>query len=477
MGLEAGSILAGKFQISQLLAEGGMGSVYLAHHLELGYRVAVKVLREEWRGDREALVRFQREGVATASLSSPYVARVFDVGNLEDGRPYMVMEFLEGRDLGVEIERRQRLPAVEAARYCVQICEAMAEAHAAGIIHRDLKPANVFLSHEGDRRTIKVVDFGISRFVQPEQVNLTQTQSAFGTPLYMAPESVRSAKLADERSDVWAIGVILYELVTGEPPFTGETATAVAVSVTVDEAPPPSTRASDVPQEIDRIVARALQKDPAKRYQTAREFGDALRAFLGEARDTSADPSATVSSTSSDALPPGRSVVPAQTVSNPIALRERGRGAGLALGAAAAVVAAGVVVAIVMVLRPARGDAGASSAAEPSQLAAPVTNDASPRPPASGPSISPGPEPSSAATADSSTPAIVSTSSTASAVVASAPRPSTPSAAKLQSAGAQPPLPSTNATPTNTAPPSAKTTATAPPAKSVANPGGVVLHL
>ena len=194
--------------------------------------------------------------------------------------PFLVMEFLEGGDLEAELGRRGRLPVEEAGRYVIAACAAMSEAHAAGVIHRDLKPANLFLATEGNETVVKVVDFGISRVLPENGVRLTQTQAAFGTPLYMAPESVRSAKLADERTDVWALGVILYELVTGTLPFLGDSPTAVAVAVTLDEVKPPSVVVEGLPSWVDTVVQRSLEKNPDKRFQSAQQLAQAIEAGI-----------------------------------------------------------------------------------------------------------------------------------------------------------------------------------------------------
>jgi serine/threonine protein kinase len=229
--------------------------------------------------DAEAVRRFSREAQAVAMLNGEHVARILDVGKLDDGRPFMGMEFLAGQDLGAILEQRHRLPLGEAIDYVIQACEALGEAHRAGVVHRDLKPANLFVVDAGARKIVKLVDFGISRFVKPDEVRVTQTQTAFGTPLYMAPESVRSAKLADARSDIWALGVILYELLAGLPPFLGDTPTSVAVSITIDKQKPLSQERNDVPAELDAIIGWALEKAPDKRPQSALAFADALRPF------------------------------------------------------------------------------------------------------------------------------------------------------------------------------------------------------
>jgi eukaryotic-like serine/threonine-protein kinase len=298
---EPGDAIAGKYKVTRLLGEGGMGSVYEAHHEALGVAVAVKILKDDAMADAEAVARFAREAKAAAVLRGPHTARVFDVGELSGGRPFMVMEMLQGHDLGVELEQQRRIPLSQAASYVVQSCDAISEAHEIGIVHRDLKPANIFLARAGSRTVVKILDFGISRFDKAGEQRVTQTQSAFGTPLYMSPEAIRSAKHTDARSDIWALGVILYELVSGEPPFMGDTPTSVAVSITVDTYRPLSELVAGIPPEIDEIIARALQKDPTKRFQTVGEMSQALAPFADATPRTSLP--GPVSSRSTEVMP------------------------------------------------------------------------------------------------------------------------------------------------------------------------------
>ncbi len=275
----AGQVLGGKYTIGRTLGEGGMGVVYEARHEKLGQRCAVKLLRPEICRDSEAVARFEREARSAASLSSRHVCRVLDVGAREDGSPFMVMEYLEGADLGHVLEQRGPLPMHEVARYLLEACEAMEEAHARGIVHRDLKPENLFLASDGERSSVKVLDFGISKRAEDNAVNVTRTQSSLGTPLYMSPEQTRSTKHVDARTDVWSMGVILYELLTGEVPFKGETPGQVAVAVAVDKYPPLLSYRADLPPEVEAVVATALAKDPDDRFPDIRSFARALTPF------------------------------------------------------------------------------------------------------------------------------------------------------------------------------------------------------
>ncbi len=272
-------LIGGRYQVLRVLGEGGMGIVYLAQQTDLDRRVAVKVLRREAMTDKEVVERFRREARVAAKLSNPHVARILDFGTTEDGYPFMVLEYLEGNDLDDELERRGALPLAEAADLIIQACEGMREAHAIGVVHRDLKPGNLFLcGHEG-KRLLKVLDFGISKVTADEQVRVTQTASAFGTPLYMSPEHVRSTKGVDHRTDIWSLGVILYEIVTGVPPFDGSSPTAVAVAVATDPFVPPSVQRPGLPRELDDVIAKLLAKDPAARFATVTDLADALRPF------------------------------------------------------------------------------------------------------------------------------------------------------------------------------------------------------
>jgi serine/threonine protein kinase len=275
----SGQTLAGKYSLVRTLGEGGMGIVYEARHLRLGHRCAIKVLRPEVVGDAETIARFEREARAAAGLASRHVCRVTDVGAREDGAPFLVMEFLEGRDLGSEVESRGPLPIGEAVGYLLQACEALEEAHAKGIVHRDLKPENLFLAREGGGVTVKLLDFGISKVEDDVSVSVTRTQSSIGTPLYMSPEQTRSTKKVDLRTDIWALGVILYELLTADVPFNGDSATAVAVSVAVDRHPSLRARLPDAPPELEAVIDRALQKDPEARFESVRAFARAIAPF------------------------------------------------------------------------------------------------------------------------------------------------------------------------------------------------------
>jgi serine/threonine protein kinase len=264
-----GDVIAGKYRIDKLVGRGGMGVVLAAQHLALGQTVAIKVLAIDGLDDvrkREAGARFLREGQSAARLTSDHVVRIYDVGTLDSGAPFMVMELLRGE-------------------YVVQACDAVAEAHATGIVHRDLKPSNLFVSRRSDGRAlVKVLDFGISKAIDPRsdafEGNLTTTRSVVGSPYYMSPEQVRDAKRVDARTDVWSLGMILYELMTGEPAFNADTLPGICAAIAADAPAPIRERRPDVLPEVEAIVLRCLEKDPAKRFQNIPDLVKALAPFV-----------------------------------------------------------------------------------------------------------------------------------------------------------------------------------------------------
>jgi serine/threonine-protein kinase len=279
--LVVGASVADKYRIERLLGEGGMGFVFEATHLQLGHRVALKVLNSAVMADREVVERFLREGRALARLSGEHIARVSDVGTLATSEPYMVMEFLEGRDLARELSARGPMPLHEVIEYVAQTCEALAEAHVRGIVHRDLKPANLFLTQKLDGEAcIKVLDFGISKFTQEEgeldSENITVTSSLVGTPKYMSPEQIQDSRNVDSRTDIWGLGTIFYELLTQTRPFAAPSLALVCVKILHEEIPAPSSIKKELPPAVDEIIARCLKKAAGERFQNVGELVDAL---------------------------------------------------------------------------------------------------------------------------------------------------------------------------------------------------------
>ena len=272
--LRPGDVVDGAYVIQRLLGQGGMGAVFVALEPELDRRVAVKVLLGEGRGG-EATARFEREARAVAALQSDHVARIFRVGCLVSGAPYMAMELLEGEDLAASLARRGPLPGGEVLSLMLQVCEGLAEAHERGIVHRDLKPANLFLARRPTgATTLKILDFGIAKAATPAP--LTATRAFLGTPLYMSPEQINDVRSVDARSDIWALGVVMYELLTGAPPFVAASVPDLSERILHARPALPSASRPGVPPALEAIVLRCLEKDPAARFAGVRELAAAL---------------------------------------------------------------------------------------------------------------------------------------------------------------------------------------------------------
>ena len=278
-------VVAGKYRLTRLLGRGGMGAVWEGTHTSLGARVAVKFIDAEYAGSPEARSRFENEARAAARLRSRHVVEVYDHGVSDDGRPFIVMEFLQGEPLDKRLDRLGRLPAKETAQIVVQICRALAKAHAANIVHRDLKPENVFLVWDDEERTdvVKVVDFGIAKFndASMNSSSATRTGSLLGTPHYMSPEQARGLRSVDSRSDLWSVAVIAYRCIVGVLPFEGEAVGDLLVKLCTAQVPVPSQITPDVPPSFDAWLAKALTRDPAQRFQTAAQLSESLAAVCG----------------------------------------------------------------------------------------------------------------------------------------------------------------------------------------------------
>jgi serine/threonine-protein kinase len=276
-----GDVLAGKYRVERVLGAGGMGVVVQATHLELDERVAMKFLLPHAVESAEAAARFVREARAAVKIKSEHVARVTDVGRLENGSPYIVMEFLQGADLSAVLQRGP-LPLEDAIDFVLQASDAMAEAHASGIVHRDLKPSNLFMSMRSDGTPIiKVLDFGISKVNVPDtsDAGLTRTTTIMGSPFYMSPEQMRSSKDVDHRTDIWALGVILYELLTGTQPFNGETLPQLVAAILAEPPQPLRARRPEVPPDLEAVVLHCLEKDRDRRFQSIGAMTQALVNF------------------------------------------------------------------------------------------------------------------------------------------------------------------------------------------------------
>ena len=289
-GIREGDVLVDKYRAERVLGVGGMGVVVAARHLQLDERVAIKFLLPHLFADQGAVMRFLREAKAAVKIKSEHVARVFDVGTLPNGAPYIVMEFLEGGDLTAWLEARGAMRIDQAVDFVLQACVALADAHKVGIVHRDLKPSNLYCVQRSDGQlTIKILDFGISKITDVSgsdpRMAVTKTSAVMGSPLYMSPEQMRSSKDVDLTTDIWALGVILFELFVGKTPFDGESLPEVAVKVSIEPPPPLRTVRPDAPAALEAVVARCLEKDPRNRYQNVGELAAALAPFgSGQAR-------------------------------------------------------------------------------------------------------------------------------------------------------------------------------------------------
>jgi serine/threonine-protein kinase len=279
-----GTVISEKYLVEEKLAEGGIGVVVVARHLVLQQRVAIKYLKPKTLANPAIVERFLREARLAAQLKSEHVVRVYDVGTLPDGGPYMVMEYLIGEDLGRTIQSGP-LPLPLAVDYTLQACDALAEAHALSIVHRDIKPENLFIVQRSSNSPIlKIIDFGISK-VRPKRGDSgywgTETASSerFGTPLYMSPEQLRSSSKVDVGTDVWSLGIVLYELLTGSLPFRGDDLPQVCTSVLTQPPIPLTTRCPDAPPELETVLMKCLEKNPDRRFRNVAELARELAPF------------------------------------------------------------------------------------------------------------------------------------------------------------------------------------------------------
>ena len=281
MLFEAGHVIDGKYRLVRLIGTGGMGAVYEGENLLIRRRVAIKILHAGSTGNADAVRRFEREAQAAGEIGNDHILEVLDLGSLDNGDRYMVMEYLDGETLAARIERHGRLTPNQIAPIARQFLTALASAHAAGIIHRDLKPENIFIlrSKAGRVDFVKLIDFGISKFSRPYnegELRMTRADAVLGTPCYMSPEQARGARETDVRSDIYSCGVILYESVTGRLPFEGESFNDLMFKIALSDAPSPLTFVPSLDPEFAWLISHAISRDPEMRFASAQEFAEAL---------------------------------------------------------------------------------------------------------------------------------------------------------------------------------------------------------
>ena len=280
-----GAVVAGRYRITRLIGEGGMGAVYEAEHVEIGKRVAIKLVRAIHARHAEIAARFRREARSASVIESDHIVQVFDAGNDPALGLYMAMELLRGQDLGSVLERTRRLDPEAACSVVIQAASALDKAHGASIVHRDLKPANIFLvERENQNAMVKLVDFGIAKIVRDETTGggggLTRTGSAIGTPNYMSPEQAQGLLSLDHRTDIYSLGAVLYEMVVGEPPFPEmPTYEQTILQILTKPVPRAIASAPHIPPALDELIADMMKADPAQRIGTMREVRDRILGF------------------------------------------------------------------------------------------------------------------------------------------------------------------------------------------------------
>jgi serine/threonine protein kinase len=415
-GVTPGQILLGKYRVERVLGMGGMGVVVAATHVSLEERVAIKFLLPEALANPDTVARFLREARAAVRIKSEHVARVTDVGTLENGAPYMIMEYLDGSDLAGHSQRRGPLPIEDAVEYVLQACEAIAEAHALGIVHRDLKPANLFVAKRADGTpSVKVLDFGISKVTgvgssSGADLGMTKTTTIMGSPLYMSPEQMASTRDVDARTDIWALGAILYELLTGTVPFQADTITQLCAMILQQPPPPLRNLRPDAPEGLQDIIRRCLAKDRNQRYQNVAEFASALgpyaprRARISIERVGRVIDSAGLGSSRpqlEDLMPPSSE---ARTAATGAAwsgtVTKRSHGAVIAIVAVVLLGMGGAAAAAVMLLRSPKAEAESVAPPSPAAPAAPTApQDATTAAATGTPAVTPSKEPQTPSTA------------------------------------------------------------------------------
>ncbi|WP_437786532.1 protein kinase domain-containing protein [Sorangium sp. So ce1097] len=321
-----GEIIDGKYRIVRLLGQGGMGAVFEGENVRIRRRVAIKLLHASISSQAESVARFEREAQAAARIGSDHICEVLDLGVLPDGTRYMVMEYLEGETLGAKIQRHGRLGPETTVPIMVQVLDALGAAHAAGIIHRDLKPDNIFIvpSKAGLSNFVKVLDFGVSKFSQlaGAEMSMTRTGAVVGTPYYMSPEQARGSSPVDQRTDIYAMGVLLYQATTGHVPFDAATFNELLFKIVLEAAPVPQQLVPDLDLEFSGIIQKAMAREPGARFQSCAEFKNALLAWAA------ARPSLALLNTGRASFPRLSLPAPPETTTAPVVVRAEGSWGG-----------------------------------------------------------------------------------------------------------------------------------------------------
>ncbi len=276
-----GTQVGGKYEVLNVLGKGGMGKVYAGRHIEIGRKVAIKVLDRDFRKNEAVYLRFKQEARLAATLSHSNICSVYDFGELADGTPYLVMDLLEGRTLAEIRAEQKRIDWQRAVNICSQLCDALSHAHSNHVLHRDLKPSNIVVQHEGVNEQAKIVDFGIAKSLQEDAPALTATHESIGTPYYMSPEQCKSKKV-DHRSDIYSLGCLMYEILTGRPPFAGDTLQVMFAHVSTEpEALNTVAPETDIPAHLESAILKAMRKNPDERFQTADEMKQHILSSAG----------------------------------------------------------------------------------------------------------------------------------------------------------------------------------------------------